>query len=54
MTMREQITLFWIAPVTPQVYAKLKNGRIFNLFFNKKLVHYGIQFYQDKNFESFN
>jgi hypothetical protein len=52
MTMREQITLFWVAPVVPQVYPDLENSKIFNLFYGEKFIPYGQQFYKRGHFSS--
>ncbi len=52
MTMREQITLFWVAPVVPQIYPILEDSKIFNLFYAEKLIHYGKQFYKRGHFNS--
>lgn len=52
MSMAEQITLFWIAPVTPQVITKLENTKIFNLFYNHKYIYYGKKFYNNSYFNS--
>lgn len=52
MTMREQITLFWVAPVVPQIYPVLEDSKIFNLFYGKKLIPYGQQFYKRGHFNS--
>ncbi|HAV5300019.1 TPA: hypothetical protein JI044_16480 [Acinetobacter baumannii] len=52
MTMREQITLFWVAPVVPQVYPILEDSKIFNLFYGEKFIPYGQQFYKRGHFNS--
>ncbi|KHO15228.1 hypothetical protein NT90_11410 [Acinetobacter baumannii] len=52
MSMHEQITLFWVAPVTPQVYEFLRETSIFNLFFNKNLIPFGKQFYDETFFNN--
>ncbi|MBJ9957473.1 hypothetical protein [Acinetobacter courvalinii] len=50
MSMEEQITLFWIAPVTPRVMTKLENTKIFSLFFNRKFIPYAKKFYNKSYF----
>lgn len=52
MTMREQITLFWVAPVVPQIYPVLEDSKLFNLFYNDKFIPYAQQFYKLAHFNS--
>lgn len=52
MTMREQITLFWVAPVVPQIYPVLEDSKIFNLFYGEKFIPYCQQFYKRGHFNS--
>lgn len=52
MSMHEQLTLFWVAPATPQVYDFLRGIRIFNLFFNRKLIPFAKHFYDESCFNN--